>query len=32
MNIHQNAGLTPRGREAMVRSIESGQTPQAASA
>jgi transposase InsO family protein len=30
MNIHQNAGLTPRGREHMVRQIESGQTPKAA--
>jgi transposase InsO family protein len=30
MNIHQNAGLTPRGREHMVRQIESGQTLKAA--
>jgi transposase InsO family protein len=30
MNIHQNARLTPRGRERLVRQIESGQTPEAA--
>ena len=31
MNIHQNARLTPIGRERMVRAIvEGGQTPQAA--
>jgi hypothetical protein len=31
MNIHQNAGLTPIGRERIVRAIlEGGQTPQAA--
>src|SRR3954453_3411650 len=31
MNIHQNARLTPLGRERMVRAIvEGGQTPQAA--
>jgi transposase InsO family protein len=30
MNIHKNARLTPRGREAMVGQIESGQTPEAA--
>jgi transposase InsO family protein len=31
MNIHKNARLTPRGREWVVRLIESGQTPQAIS-
>ncbi len=31
MNIHQNARLTPRGRERIVRAVlEGGQTPQAA--
>ena len=31
MNIHQNARLTPLGRERIVRAIvEGGQTPQAA--
>ena len=30
MNIHKNARLTPRGREPIVRQIESGQTPEAA--
>ncbi len=30
MNIHKNARLTPRGRELIVRRIESGQTPEAA--
>ena len=30
MNIHQNARLTPIGREQMVRAILGGQTPQAA--
>ena len=30
MNIHQNARLTPLGRERLVRQIESGQTPEAA--
>jgi transposase InsO family protein len=30
MNIHENARLTPRGRERLVRLVESGQTPQAA--
>jgi transposase InsO family protein len=30
MNIHQNARLTPHGRERIVRQIESGQTPEAA--
>lgn len=30
MNIHQNARLTPYGRERMVRAMLSGQTPQAA--
>ncbi|CAH2396324.1 IS481 family transposase [Mesorhizobium escarrei] len=29
MNIHKNARLTPRGRERIVRQVESGQTPQA---
>src|SRR6202167_1351300 len=29
MNMHKNARLTPRGRERMVRQIESGQTPKA---
>ena len=29
MNIHKNARLTPRGRERIVRLIESGQTPKA---
>lgn len=29
MNIHQNAKLTPLGRERMVRMMASGQTPQA---
>ena len=30
MNIHQNARLTPLGREQMVRAILGGQTPRAA--
>lgn len=30
MNIHKNARLTPHGRERMVRTMLSGQTPQAA--
>ena len=30
MNIHENARLTPRGRERLARLIESGQTPEAA--
>ena len=30
MNIHQNARLTPVGRERIVMQVESGQTPQAA--
>ena len=30
MNIHENARLTPHGRERMVRMVLSGQTPQAA--
>jgi len=30
MNIHQNARLTPRGRERLVLAILSGQTPEAA--
>jgi transposase InsO family protein len=29
MNIHQNARLTPYGRELIVRQVESGQTPEA---
>jgi len=29
MNVHQNARLTPHGRELIVRQIESGQTPEA---
>lgn len=29
MNIHKNARLTPRGRERIVRQVESGRTPQA---
>jgi transposase InsO family protein len=29
MNVHKNARLTPRGREHIVRQIESGQTPKA---
>ncbi len=28
MNIHENARLTPHGRERMVRMVLSGQTPQ----
>jgi transposase InsO family protein len=31
MNIHKNARLTPRGREWIVRQVESGQTPKAIS-
>jgi transposase InsO family protein len=31
MDIHQNARLTPHGRERIVRHIESGQTPKAVS-
>src|SRR5271163_503387 len=30
MDIHENARLTPRGRERLVRMVLSGQTPQAA--
>lgn len=30
MNIHKNARLAPRGRERIVRQVESGQTPEAA--
>src|SRR6202007_437827 len=29
MNMHKNARLTPRGRERIVREVESGQTPEA---
>jgi transposase InsO family protein len=29
MNVHKNARLTPRGRERIVRQVESGQAPQA---
>jgi transposase len=29
MNVHKNARLTPRGRERIVRQVESGQTPEA---
>src|SRR5437764_8763594 len=29
MNVHQNARLTPLGRERIVRQVKSGQTPQA---
>jgi transposase InsO family protein len=29
MNVHKNARLTPRGRERIVRQVESGQTPKA---
>ena len=29
MNLHKTARLTPRGRERIVRQIESGQTPEA---
>src|SRR6516162_7292627 len=29
MNMHKNACLTPRGRERIVRQVESGQTPEA---
>ena len=29
MNVHKNARLTPRGRERIVRLVESGQTPRA---
>ena len=29
MNVHKNARLTPRGRERIVRQVDSGQTPQA---
>jgi transposase InsO family protein len=29
MNVHKNARLTPRGRERIVRLVESGQTPKA---
>jgi transposase InsO family protein len=29
MNVHQNARLTPHGRERIVRQVESGQTPKA---
>jgi transposase InsO family protein len=30
MNIHENAKLTPQGRERIVRLVQSGQTPEAA--
>jgi transposase-like protein len=29
MNVHKNARLTPRGRERIVRQVESGRTPKA---
>jgi len=29
MNVHKNARLTPRGRERIVRQVESGHTPKA---
>jgi hypothetical protein len=29
MNMHENARLTPRGRERIVRQVESGQMPEA---
>jgi transposase len=29
MNVHKNARLTPRGRQRIVRQVESGQTPEA---
>jgi hypothetical protein len=29
MNVHKNARLMPRGRERIVRHVESGQTPEA---
>src|SRR6516164_10115236 len=29
MNMHKNARLTPRGRERIVRQVESGRTPEA---
>src|SRR6201988_5560407 len=29
MNVHKNARLTPRGRERIVRQVESGQAPKA---
>jgi transposase-like protein len=29
MNVHKNARLTPRGRERVVRQVDSGQTPEA---
>jgi transposase InsO family protein len=29
MNLHKNAGLTPRGRERIARQVASGQTPKA---
>jgi hypothetical protein len=29
MNVRKNARLTPRGRERIVRQVESGQTPAA---
>ena len=29
MNMHKNARLTPRGRERIVRQVESGQMPEA---
>jgi hypothetical protein len=31
MDIHQNARLTPRGREHMINMVLSGQTPKAVS-
>ena len=31
MNMHKNARFTPRGRERIVRQVESGQTPEAVS-
>ena len=30
MNIHKNARLTPPGREHLVKTVQSGQTPEAA--
>ena len=27
MNVHKNARLTPRGRDRILRQVESGQTP-----
>ena len=31
MNVHENARLTPRGRERIARQVASGQTPKAVS-